>query len=96
MRIEREGLLLSLEEFFGADRERIRHAREVLRITEKLLAGVPGNPAIAIPAAILHDVGIKPAEEKYVSAAGHLQEKEGPPVARAILARHGFTPAAIE
>jgi HD superfamily phosphodiesterase len=96
MRVEREGLLLSLEEFFGPDRERIRHAREVLRITERLLAEVPGNPAIAIPAAILHDVGIKPAEEKYGSAAGHLQEKEGPAAARTILAGHHFSPAAIE
>jgi HD superfamily phosphodiesterase len=96
MRIETEGLLMSLEEFFGADRERIRHAREVLRITELLLRDVPGDPAIAIPAAILHDVGIKPAEEKYGSAAGHLQEMEGPSVARAILSKHGFSPAAID
>ncbi len=96
MRVEREGLLNSPEEFFGSDSERIRHAREVLRVTEQLLAEVPGNPAVAIPAAILHDVGIKIAEEKYGSAAGHLQEKEGPPVARAILAGQGFSPAAIE
>jgi HD superfamily phosphodiesterase len=96
VRIEREGLLLSLEKHFGGDIERIRHAREVLRFTEKLLPSLAADPAIAIPAAILHDVGVKPAEEKYGSAAGHLQEQEGPPVARAILAGHGFSPDAIE
>lgn len=36
-------------------------------------------------AAILHDIGIKVCEEKYNSANGKLQEKEGPAVAREIL-----------
>ena len=38
-----------------------------------------------IPAAILHDVGIKIAEEKYKSSAAAYQEKEGPAVAGRIL-----------
>jgi len=96
MRLKKEKLLASVEVHFGADRERIFHAREVLRYTEQLLPAVQGDLAIAIPAAILHDVGIKPAEEKYGSAAGHLQEKEGPPVARDILEHQGFSPSAIE
>ena len=33
----------------------------------------------------LHDIGIKVCEEKYNSANGKLQEKEGPAVAREIL-----------
>lgn len=32
--------------------------------------------------AVLHDVGIKVAEQKYNSSAGHYQQLEGPPVAR--------------
>jgi len=37
-----------------------------------------------IPASILHDVGIKAAEEKHGSSAGHFQELEGPEIARKI------------
>lgn len=36
-------------------------------------------------ASIVHDIGIKPAIEKYGSSAGNLQESEGPPVAEALL-----------
>ena len=36
-------------------------------------------------AAITHDIGIKPSESKYGSAAGNLQEVEGPPLARQML-----------
>lgn len=40
-------------------------------------------------AAILHDIGIKIAEEKYHSSAGPLQEKEGPAAARQMLTECG-------
>ncbi len=41
-------------------------------------------------AAIVHDIGIKPAEEKYGSCEGSLQEKEGPPEAEKMLAKLGY------
>lgn len=41
-------------------------------------------------AAIVHDIGILPSLEKYGSAAGEHQEKEGPPVARELLAKYGY------
>ncbi len=41
-------------------------------------------------AAYVHDCGIKPAEEKYGSCSGRLQEKEGPPVARELLTQLYF------
>lgn len=41
-------------------------------------------------AAYVHDIGIKPAQEKYGSSDGKLQEKEGPSVAREMLERLGF------
>ncbi|MCI8550830.1 MAG: HD domain-containing protein [Lachnospiraceae bacterium] len=47
-------------------------------------------------AALMHDIGIRPSEEKYHSAAGKYQETEGPIVARPILERHGFTPEQTE
>jgi hypothetical protein len=81
----KKGLLERMEAHFGADAKRIDHARRVLQAAEEIMAGFPAEPRIVVPAAILHDVGIKAAEEKYGSAEGHLQEKEGPPIARAIL-----------
>lgn len=40
--------------------------------------------------AVLHDIGIKIAEEKYGSGEGPLQEKEGAPAAREMLTALGF------
>jgi HD superfamily phosphodiesterase len=47
-------------------------------------------------AALVHDVGIRPSREKFNSSAGTCQEKEGPPVARAMLERLGFAAPVIE
>lgn len=44
-------------------------------------------------AALVHDIGIKVAEEKYGSCEGKLQEKEGPAVAEEMLKRLGFSEA---
>ena len=41
-------------------------------------------------AAYVHDIGIKPAEKKYGSCSGKLQEQEGPAAARELLERLGF------
>lgn len=41
-------------------------------------------------AAYVHDIGIKPAEKKYGSCGGKLQEQEGPAAAKEILERLGF------
>ena len=38
-------------------------------------------------AALVHDIGIRPAEEKYGSSSGKFQEQEGPAAARAMLNR---------
>lgn len=47
-------------------------------------------------AALMHDIGIKPAFEKFGSAAGNLQEQEGPPIAEAILRELGLPEAVVE
>jgi len=86
----KERLLKELEEYFGNDKKRINHAKNVMRFAEELLKQEKADWHIVIPAAILHDVGIKTAEEKYGSNAGHFQEKEGPEVARKILLKLGF------
>jgi len=43
-------------------------------------------------AALVHDIGIRPALEKHGSSAGPLQEKEGIEPARALLTKLGFAP----
>ena len=86
----RQRLLEALELHFGEDHRRITHAREVLAAAEELLAGEEADWHIVVPAALLRDVGIKPAEAKYGSAEPRYQEQEGPAVARAILLKLGF------
>lgn len=83
-------LIKELEEYFGSDTKRINHAKEVLNFAEEILRQEKGDWHIVVPASILHDVGIKIAEEKYGSSLGRYQEKEGPGVARRILLKVGF------
>ncbi|MDL2279517.1 HD domain-containing protein [Desulfovibrio sp. OttesenSCG-928-G11] len=47
-------------------------------------------------AAIVHDIGIKPAMEKHGSGSGKYQELEGPPVARAMLENLAYTSDVID
>lgn len=86
----KQKLINELEEYFGDDKKRIEHAKKVLSYAEELLKKEHGDWHIIVAASILHDVGIKIAEEKYGSPAGHLQEKEGPPVAKKILLKMGL------
>jgi len=83
-------LLKELETYFVDDTKRIYHAKKVMNYAEDLLKEEKGDWHIVIPTSILHDVGIKPAEQKYGSSAGHYQEKEGPRIARKILLKYGF------
>lgn len=46
-------------------------------------------------AALVHDIGIRPAEEKYGMSNGRLQEQEGPFYARKMLGELGFEEADI-
>ncbi|MDD5108459.1 MAG: HD domain-containing protein [Candidatus Omnitrophica bacterium] len=92
----KERLLEELREYFGTDIKRINHARKVLDYAEELLRKEGGDWNIVVPCAILHDVGIKIAEQKYGLNSGHLQEKEGPLAARKILLKLGFKKDEIE
>lgn len=92
----KEALMEELERFFGDDRKRIAHAKKVLGFAEEILKTEKGDYHIVIPAAILHDVGIKVAEEKYNSSDGKLQEKEGPPIAEKILLKQGVSKQIID
>ncbi len=85
----------AMEEYFGSDRRRIDHALRVTDFARRLLLHEPGDRELVLATALLHDIGIPEAERKHGSAAGHLQEIEGPPVAREILHRFGYGEAFI-
>ena len=109
-RTKKDLLLFEMEKYFGRDERRINHARKVLEFAEQLLeeekaawamgspttACRPAEPLVVISAAILHDIGIHKAEEKYKSSSGHYQEIEGPPIARAIMERLQFKKEVID
>ena len=83
-------VLPELFDFFDGDIIRVNHALKVYGFAENigLSEKIPDEKLEILKiAAILHDVGIKISEEKYNSSAGHLQELEGPIVARNILSK---------
>lgn len=92
----KERLLQELEAYFGNDSRRINHAKRVLGFAEEILRAEGGAWEVVVPASILHDVGIKVAEEKFGTASGKYQEQEGPVIARGILLKLGFGKAQIE
>lgn len=47
-------------------------------------------------AALVHDIGIRPAKEKYGSSEGKLQEKEGAAPAKKMLSSLGFAPEVVD
>lgn len=76
-------------EFDAGSPERIQHFLKVHRLAQ--LIGRAENldehtQFILECAALVHDIGIGPCEEKYGRCTGKLQELEGPEYARALLA----------
>jgi hypothetical protein len=82
-------LIQKMKEVFGDDRKRIDHALAVLGYAERIQAVEGGDETVVTSAAILHDIGIHQAEQKYSSTAGKYQEIEGPPIAEKILNGEG-------
>lgn len=56
----------------------------------------PQSLFILEAAALVHDIGIRPALEKYDSCDGKLQEQEGPAPAREMLSSLGFPANVID
>lgn len=92
----KQRLIEELEGYFGEDARRIDHAKKVMGYAEELLKRIGGDWHVVIPAALLHDVGIKKAEEKYGSADARHQEAEGAAIARKMLLKYGFKKEHIE
>jgi hypothetical protein len=92
----RERLISEMEEIFGTDKRRFDHAIAVLDYAEQIQAQEGGDHLVVKAAAILHDIGILEAERKHGSSARKYQEMEGPPIAKAVLERHGVPPDVVE
>jgi len=94
-----QNLAFRMIDYFAGDARRINHFIKVhgyarlIGLTEGLDERALG---ILEAAALVHDIGIKPSETKFGHCAGHLQEQEGPPVARSMLGELEFTDDVIE
>ena len=78
---------------------RVQHFMKVYAFAKTIGEGEGLDvPALHIleTAAIVHDIGIKLAMEKYGSGAGPYQEKEGPAVAEAMLTELGYDKDVID
>lgn len=93
---QKERLISEMKKVFLKDEKRLNHALRVLDYAEEITRFEKGDWHIVVPAAILHDIGIKESERKYGSSAGNYQEKEGPAIAREILLRAGFDKKSID
>lgn len=88
-----EDLCRSMIAFFAGDPKRIQHFMKVhsfARIIGTKEGMDPVSLSILEAAAYTHDIGIRPAEEKYGRCDGRLQEQEGPTVAQKMLSDIGF------
>lgn len=91
-------LITEMMKYYTGDPKRIQHFIKVYQFA-KMIGEMEGLSEelqhILETAAIVHDIGIKPAEEKYGSCGGKLQEQEGPAVAEEMLQRLGYGPEVI-
>jgi HD superfamily phosphodiesterase len=92
----RDKLINEMKKIFGNDDKRINHALAVLSYADRIKSEEAGDDFIVEAAAILHDIGIQAAEQKYGSSTGKYQEIEGPPIAEEILKRHNIASDAVE
>lgn len=92
----KDRVAIEMKNYFKPDFKRIEHATKVARYAEQIVKEEKGDPAVALSAAFLHDIGIKEAERKYQSTKARYQEEEGPPIARDILKKLGASDELIE
>ncbi len=86
-------LTQSMIAFDKGDPKRIQHFLKVHSFSRLIGEGENLDEKtlfILEAAALTHDIGIKPAEEKYGSCSGKLQEQEGPAPAREMLTALNF------
>lgn len=92
-------LLRNMMCFNRNDPKRIQHLMKVHRFAQmigRMEALDAHTQFLTECAALVHDIGIRPAEEKYGNCNGKLQEQEGPSYARRMLEELSFDPADVE
>lgn len=86
-------LINKMIQYYSGDPKRIQHFMKVHSFA-KLIGEMEGldlnRLEILEAAAIVHDIGIKPAEEKFGNCNGKLQEQEGPKIAESFLLEMGY------
>ncbi len=92
---EISSLILKMTEFFAGDPRRIQHFIKVYTFARVIgrAEGLSINDMYCLDAAaVVHDIGIKPAEGKYGKGhcGGKLQEELGPEPARKMLTELDF------
>ncbi len=86
-------LLAAMMEHEAKDARRIQHfikVYEFARLIGKLEGLEDKQQETLEAAAIVHDIGIHPSEEKYGNCDGRNQELEGPPLAEKLLSSRGW------
>ncbi|MCM1282437.1 MAG: HD domain-containing protein [Roseburia sp.] len=86
-------------EYYAGDAKRIQHFIKVHSFAQMLGSMEKLDAAtlfILEATAYTHDIGIRPAEEKYGRSDGKLQEQEGPTVAQKMLSEVGIENYMIE
>ena len=84
----KERVMFQMIEFDKGDPKRIQHFMKVYEFAHLIAVGEEldeNTKDILEVAAILHDIGIHPSEEKYGDCSGKHQEEEGPAYAKALL-----------
>jgi len=85
--------------YYRGQPQRIQHFLKVSAYCEAIAIGEMMDGAqrqLLCLAGLVHDIGIKPAEEKYGSCQGPLQEQEGPAPAKELLEQAGCAPDVVE
>lgn len=88
-----------MTEYYCGDPKRIQHFIKVHAFARYigLRENLPEHEQFVLEcAALVHDIGIKPAEAQYGECGGKLQERLGPPEAEKMLTELGFIPQDIE
>lgn len=88
----KEKILLSMIDFESGCPERTQHFLKVCQFAQIIAdaEGMTGEAREILDiAALMHDIGIRPCEEKYGRCTGRMQEEEGPAHARAMLREAG-------
>ncbi|MDD2956011.1 MAG: HD domain-containing protein [Oscillospiraceae bacterium] len=87
-------LMREMVVYDGGDPHRVQHFLKVHSFSRFIGHGEDVDPQTLFTleaAALVHDIGIRAADEKYGRHEGPLQEKEGAPIARQLLSRLGFS-----